>query len=154
MSNFDLYIHGTPNGHQIWGSEKNHDYISNFYNHDANFPDKVALQIDICMQDSYYTYIRQQNVYDSNERPGSFFAMTVCFTKAYCTNVYKLFQIFEVVYNQVCIGSLITLKQNKEIYLVSDFEASRTGNTLTVDRIRNIFNKNIGDLIEIGRAHV
>jgi hypothetical protein len=31
---------------------------------------------------------------------------------------------------------------------VSDFEASRTGNTLTVDRIRNIFNKNIGDLIE------
>jgi hypothetical protein len=148
MSTFDLYIHGTPNGHQIWGSEKNHYYISNFYNHDANFPDKAALQIDICMQDSYYTYIRQQNVYDSNERPGSFFAMTVCFTKAYCTNVYKLFQIFEAVYNQVCIGSLITLKQNKEIYLVSDFEASRTGNTLTVDRIRNIFNKNIGDLIE------
>lgn len=148
MSAFDLYIHGTPNGHQIWGSAKNHDYISTFYNHDMDRTDKSAMQIDICMGDSYYTYIRQQNVYDSNERPGSFFAITVCFTKAYCTNVYKLYQIFEAVYNQVCIGSLISQKQGKEIYLVSDFESSRFGNSTTVDRIRAIFVKNIGELID------
>ncbi len=148
MSTFDLYIHGTPNGHQIWGSAKNHDYISTFYNHDMDRTDKPAMQIDICMGDSYYTYIRQQNVYDSNERPGAFFAITVCFTKAYCTNVYKLYQIFEAVYNQVCIGSLISQKQSKEIYLVSDFESSRSGNSTTVDRIRAIFVKNIGELIE------
>lgn len=148
MSSFNLYIHGTPNGHQIWGSAKNHDYISTFYNHDIARTDKSALQIDICMGDSYYTYIRQQNVYDSNERPGAFFAITICFTKAYCTNVYKLYQIFEAVYNQVCIGSLISQKQGKEIYLISDFESSRSGNSTTVDRIRAIFVKNIGELIE------
>lgn len=148
MSTFELYLHGTPNGHQIWGSQKNHDYISTFYNHDSGITDKSVLQIDICLGDSYYTYIHQQDVYDSNERPGSFFAMTVSFPKSYCTNVYKLYQIFEVVYGQICVGSLIAQKQNKEIFLVSDFEASRSGNIATVDKIRAIFIKNIGELIE------
>ena len=133
MSTFELYIHGTPNGHQIWGSEKNNDYINTFYNHDSNLTDNAALQIDICLCDSYYTYIHQQDVYDSNERPGSFFAMTVCFQKSYCTNVSKLYQIFEAVYKQVCVGTLITQKQNKEVFLVSDFESSRSGNNATVD---------------------
>lgn len=148
MSMFELYIHGTPNGHQIWGSEKNHDYISTFYNHDSNITDKAALQIDICLGDSYYTYIHQQEVYDSNERPGSFFAMTVCFQKSYCTNVSKVYQIFEAVYEQVCVGTLITQKQNKEVFLVSDFESSRSGNNATVDKIRAIFVKNIAELIQ------
>lgn len=148
MSTFELYIHGTPNGHQIWGSEKNHDYINTFYNHDSNLTDNAALQIDICLGDSYYTYIHQQDVYDSNERPGSFFAMTVCFQKSYCTNVSKLYQIFEAVYKQVCVGTLITQKQNKEVFLVSDFESSRSGNNATVDKIRAIFVKNIAELIQ------
>lgn len=148
MSAFELYVHGTPNGHQIWGSEKNHDYISTFYNHDSNITDNAALQIDICLGDSYYTYLHQQDVYDSNERPGSFFAMTVCFSKSYCTNVSKLYQIFEAVYEQICVGTLITLKQNKEVFLVSDFESSRSGNNATVDKIRAIFVKNIAELIQ------
>lgn len=148
MSTFDLYIHGTPNGHQIWGSEKNHDYISTFYNHDTIITAQSAMQIDICMGDSYYTYIRQQNVYDSSERPGSFFAITVCFNKTYCTNVFRLHQIFEAVYSQVCIGNLISQKQSKEVYLISDFESSRSGNSTTVERISAIFKKNIGELIE------
>lgn len=148
MSAFELYIHGTPNGHQIWGSGKNHDYISTFYNHDSNITDKAALQIDICLGDSYYTYIHQQDVYDSDERPGSFLAMTVCFQKSYCTNVSKLYQIFEAVYNQICVGTLITQKQNKEVFLVSDFESSRSGSNATVDKIRAIFVKNIAELIQ------
>ncbi len=148
MNAFELYIHGTPNGHQIWGSEINHDYISTFYNHDSNISDKAALQIDICLGDSYYTYLHQKDVYDSNERPGSFFAMTVCFPKSYCTNVSKLYQIFEAVYEQVCVGTLITQKQNKEVFLVSDFESSRSGNSATVDKIRAIFLKNIAELIQ------
>lgn len=147
MSTFDLYLHGTPKGHQIWGSDKNHDYIDTFYNHDSNITDKAAMQIDICMGDSYYTYIRQQEVYDSNGRPGSFFAMTVCFPRSFCTNVHKLYQIFETVYSKVCVGSLIAQKQNKEIFLVSDFESSRSGNSATVDKIQAIFVKNIAELI-------
>ncbi len=148
MRTFELYIHGTPNGHQIWGSEKNHDYINTFYNHDTSIADKWALQIDICGGDSYYTYIHQQNVYDSNERPGAFFAITVCFNRSYCTNVYNLHKIFEAVYNQVCIGNIVSQKQNKEIYLVSDFKASMSSNIKTVDKIYAIFDKNIGELIE------
>ncbi|MDE7427331.1 MAG: hypothetical protein K2M79_05990 [Muribaculaceae bacterium] len=148
MSNFELYLHGTPKGHQIWGSEKNHDYISTFYNHDAVISDKAAIQIDIYMGDSYYTFIHQQNVHDASGRPGSFFAITVSFPKSYCTNVYKLYQIFDAVYRQVCIGTLITQQQNKEVFLVSDFESSHSGNGATVEKIRAIFVKNIAELIE------
>ncbi len=148
MSSFDLYIHGTPNGHQIWGSSKNRDYISTFYNHDNIANDKSALQIDILLGDSFYTYIHQNDVYDSNNRPGAFFAITVSFSKSYCTNVYKLYKIFESVYDQVCVGKIILQEHNKEKYLVSEFESSRSGNNATVDTIKAIFTKNIAEHIE------
>lgn len=148
MIDFDFYIHGTPNGHQIWGSHKNHDYINTFYNHDTGIEDSPAMQIDICMGDSYYTYIRKHNVYDSNDRPGSFFALTVSFKNAYCSNVYKLYQIFDAIYKQVCIGSLISQQHNKEKYLISDFKFSQSGKNTAVDTIHAIFIKNINDLIK------
>jgi hypothetical protein len=143
MNTFEFYIHGTPNGLQIWGSDKNHDYINTFYNHDVTVPEKSCMQIDIYMQNSFYTYIRQQNVFDSNDRPGSFFAMTISFNKAYCTNVFLLFQLFDQVYNRFCIGSIIAQEQNKESYLVSDFESAHSNNLLTVDKIRDVFINNI-----------
>lgn len=148
MSSFDLYIHGTPKGHQIWGSSKNHDYISTFYSHDNLVNDRSALQIDIFKGDSFYTYIHQNDIYDYDDRPGAFFAITVSFSKSYCTNVYMLHKIFEAVYDQVCVGNIILQKQNKEKYLVSEFESSRSGNNATVDRVQAIFNKKIVELIE------
>lgn len=72
METFELYIHGTPKGHEIWGSQNNHDYISTFYNHDSGIAENSSMQIDIYMGDAYYTYIHQHNVFDSNDRPGSF----------------------------------------------------------------------------------
>lgn len=101
MSTVDIYIHGTPRGHQIWGSGSNHDYISIFYNHDSEAKEPAVLQADICGGDSFYTYIRSKKVFDAGGRPGAFFALTVSFKKAYCTNVYMLYQLFEAVYNQL-----------------------------------------------------
>ena len=101
MNPFEIYIHGTPRGHQICGGQTNHDYISTFYNHDSQAKEKVVLRADICAGDSFYTYIRRQDVYDVEGRPEAFFALTVSFHKSYCTNVYKLFQLFEAVYSQI-----------------------------------------------------
>lgn len=147
MSTFDIYVHGTPRGHQIWGSEHSHDYISTFYNHDSQASEKVVLQIDVCGGDSFYTYIRHQNVYDVEGRPQAFFALTVGFRKTYCTNVYRLYQLFDAVYNQICIGSILKQSGNGESYLVSDLTAARSGANATVDKIQAAFTQKIAELI-------
>lgn len=147
MSSFEIYVHGTPRGHQIWGSEYNHDYISTFYNHDSQASEKVVLQIDVCAGDSFYTYIRHQNVYDVEGRPQAFFALTVSFRKAFCTNVYKLYQLFDAVYNQICLGSILKQSGNGETYLVADLTTARSGANATVDKIQVAFAQKLAELI-------
>ena len=117
MSTFDIYVHGTPRGHQIWGSEHRHDYINTFYNHDSQASEKTVLQIDLYDGDSFYTYFRHQNVYDFEGRPQAFFALTVGFRKTYCTNVYRLYQLFDAVYNQICVGSILKQSGNEKVIL-------------------------------------
>ncbi len=147
MNPFEIYIHGTPRGHQICGGRTNHDYISTFYNHDSQAKEKVVLRADICAGDSFYTYIRRQDVYDVEGRPEAFFALTVSFHKSYCTNVYKLFQLFEAVYSQICVGSILQQSENIERFLVADFTAARSGADATVDKIQAAFNQKIVELI-------
>lgn len=147
MSTFDIYVHGTPRGHQICGSEHSHDYINTFYNHDSQASEKVVLQIEVCGGDSFYTYIHHQNVYDFEGRPQAFFALTVGFRKTYCTNVYRLYQLFDAVYNQICVGSILKQSGNGESYLVSDMRAARSGANATVDKIQAAFNQKIAELI-------
>lgn len=147
MSTVDIYIHGTPRGHQIWGSGSNHDYISIFYNHDSEAKEPAVLQADICGGDSFYTYIRSKKVFDAGGRPGAFFALTVSFKKAYCTNVYMLYQLFEAVYNQLCVGSIIAKDGTTEKFLVDDFTNARSGTSATVDKIQAAFSQKIEELI-------
>lgn len=147
MNTFDIYVHGTPRGHQIWGSEHKHDYISTFYNHDTPASEKVILQIDVCGGDSFYTYMRHQNVYDVEGRPQAFFALTVGFRRAYSTNVYRLYQLLDAVYNQICVGSILKQSGNGESYIVADLITARSGVNATVDKIQAAFTQKIAELI-------
>lgn len=147
MSTFDIYIHGTPRGHQIWGSENSRDYIKTFYNHDYQATEKAFLQIDICEGNSFYTYVRQQNIFDKEGRPQAFFALTIGFHKAYCTNVYKLYQLFDVVYNKVCIGSILQQVNNTERFAVEDLTLARTGSNKAVETIEAVFTQKLNELI-------
>ncbi|MDE6826700.1 MAG: apolipoprotein A1/A4/E family protein [Paramuribaculum sp.] len=147
MSSFDLYIHGTPRGHQIWGSENNHDYINKFYNQDKQAHEKAVMYAEICNGDSYYTYIRHQNLYDTEGRPEAFFALTVCFRKSYCSNVYKLYNLLEQVYTKLCLGTIISQKGDKETYIVPDLTLAHTGGNTTVKIIQSAINQNITESI-------
>ena len=147
MNSVEIYIHGTPRGHQIWGSGHNHDYISTFYNHDSTATEKAVLQIDVCAGDSFYTYVRRQGVFDFEGRPEAFFALTVSFHKAYCRDVYKLYHLFDAVYSQLCLGSILGQSGNAEKYMVSDFSAARSGGNAAVDRIHAAFKQKIEELI-------
>lgn len=147
MTPYNLYIHGTPYGHQIWGSQVNHDYIGRFYNHDAKPADNVMLQIDICRGDTYYTYVRQNNVYDAGGRPNAFFAMTVCFPKSYCSNVYKLYQLFEAIYRQVCVGKFVRENNGQVHYIVKDLESAQSGAQKVVSHIQSIFEQKTEEML-------
>lgn len=124
MDTFELYIHGTPNGHKICGPDEDSAYIKSFYLHGKE--EKTygsAMQIDIYGGDSYYTYIHQ-DITDIEGRPGAFFAMTLCFKRAYCTDVATLYNLFQTVYDEVCVGRLIARQRGGEKFLVPDFKSS------------------------------
>lgn len=91
--------------------------------------------------------MRHQNVFDFEGRPQAFFALTVSFHNAYCTNVYRLYQLFDAVYNQICVGSILKQSGNKENYLVADLTNARSGANATVDKIQAAFTQKIAELI-------
>ncbi len=74
-----------------------------------------------------YPIYADRTYIDVEGRPEAFFALTVSFHKSYCTNVYRLFQLFEAVYSQICVGSILQQSENIERFLVADFYGSPFG---------------------------
>lgn len=143
MDSFSLYIHGCPVGHDIWGPEENRDYIKQFYNHDEQELVSSAFHVERIGNSTYYTYLRKKNVSNADGRPGSYFGMTLCFVNKYCKNVYTLFQIFEAVYSQICVGRLIEQNNNYERFLIRDFANDATD---ILNNIKTLFGSNIKEL--------
>lgn len=132
---FEIYIHGVPNGHDIVGPETNREYISRFYNASDSSEDAV-MQIDIYKGSCFYTYLRKNNVANFSNRPGSFFALTVCFNQAYCQSVYLLFRLLEAVYTQICEGTIIRSDKKGSQFLVGNLNDARFGGQSAVELIR------------------
>lgn len=147
MSQYRFYIHGNPNGQKIWGPQENQDYIAGFYERDRKQGINTFTQIDICGGDTYYTYVRSNNVLDAGGRPGSFFAMTVSFRRAYCTNVALLQRLFEALYIQICLKSILRDNGVNVQYAVSDFESAIFQSGSAVAQLRDVAVKKIQEEI-------
>ncbi len=150
MKAFEAYIHGNPYGQQIVGSQKNREYIRKFYSfarEASSRNDEAILIIEICAADVYYTYLRPKGMCDSQGRSGAFFAITLSFEKEYCSKVYKLFQLFEAIYEQVCLDSFIERRGAGGKYLVGDFNQARKDSQYTVDVIQEVLNHKIPELL-------
>ena len=145
----DLYVHGVPVGHSVWGPGTHRNYIDRFYGVDANIstPQNCYMQIDIAGGDAYYTSVRRGNVFgatsDGKPRPGSFFALTLRFEESYCTNVSLLYKFFETIYNRYCIGTFLKKDGENFHYQVSAFDQAKSGGSSTVDMLQNLFDQNI-----------
>lgn len=146
MTQFNLYVHGVPVGHEICGCDDEPDYIKGFYNHDAEVKVASLLQIDIVNGKSFYTYLRKRNVRNAEGRPGSYFGLTVSFPKHYCANVQMLYEILDTIYRKLCVGILIKSDADGERFLVKDIAASRYESYPTVDYIKAVFQKNMESL--------
>lgn len=146
MTQFNLYVHGVPIGHEICGCDEELDYIKGFYSHEDKVKEASILQIDIVGGKSFYTYLRKKNVRNAEGRPGSYFGMTVSFPNMYCANVQMLYAIFDAIYKQVCVGCLIKAEDGGERFLVKEIASCRYGNNLIVDCIKSNFKNNLDSL--------
>lgn len=145
MSNFQLFIHGTPEGHKIWGNPQLPYYFNSFYNKDSKSSLNVFTQIDICEGDAYYTCVHSRNLLDSEGRPGAFFALTISFAKAFCTNLHLLQRLFDALYDQICKKSFLQESGNGEMYRVRDFESAVFQSEQAVGKILSIVDKKIAE---------
>lgn len=146
MRQFELYIHGVPVGHDVYGSDKDLEYINSFYNHDDNISVKDILQIDVLNNEAFYTYLHKKDVRNVEGRPGSFCAITISFKGKYCTNVKILYDILDTIYKQVCTGSLITSDSNGESFLVREIASCMYKGRTIYDCVDTIIKNNLDSL--------
>lgn len=132
MSNFNLYVHGVPVGHEIWGPAEDQDYIKAFYNNDDQEDVSSFLCVENVKNKTFYTYLRKKNVNNSDGRPGSFIGITVSFAGKFCKNTYTLFQLFEAIYEKGIVGNIIERSNGFERYKIRSFanEASSILNSI------------------------
>ena len=106
-----LVFHGVPQGHDVFGGAGD-KYFESFYGiNDSYKGANTVFVVEIRKDDSgwcsYYSYIRPKNVVANSGRSGSYYGMSYKVVGQYCTDVYSLFQLFDKIYEEKIIGSII-----------------------------------------------
>lgn len=159
MTNFKVYIHGRPQGQDIWPQyETPNDriYIEPYLDSNIGGDVNVSLITDIYQNNSYYTYIHRKNVVEKVARGqvgNSYFALTIRFNGSICRNVNSLYNLLNQVYEQVCVGSIIKNENGIKHYLVNRFEE----NQAVAGQIISIIEQNIEkvlspSIVALGKA--
>lgn len=120
-----VVFHGVPQGHDVFGGAGD-KYYESFYNIGDSFKGAKTVFVVEARKDttgfcSYYSYIRPQNVVAHSGRNGSYFGMSLKVVGEYCTDVYSLFQLFDRIYEEKIIGTVIQRGGNSEQYIVASF---------------------------------
>lgn len=131
----NFYIHGVPKGQEIWGSEQDRDYIKSFYSVSYNENVRFLIEVIPAKKKIFYTYLRCNNVYGSENRKGSYFGITISFDGVFCTDNGSLYTLFEQIFNHRIVG-LILLKQG-ENYRFSN--ATLDNQAKELEQIKNLF---------------
>lgn len=122
----EFVIHGVPQGHQVWGTQADKYYESFYGKYEIYGKPKQVFVVEVRdnpeTRSSYYSLIRPQNVLAASGRPGSYFGMSVRVDGHYCTDVYSLFQLLELAYNQYCANKLIKSNGESEQFAVEAFD--------------------------------
>lgn len=120
-----IVFHGVPQGHDVYGNAGD-KYYESFYGIGESFKGAkrvfvVEIRKDTTGLCSYYSYIRPQNVVAHSGRPGSYFGMSLKVEGRYCTDVFSLFQLFDKIYYEKIIGTIIQQSGNTEQYCIASF---------------------------------
>lgn len=123
--NYDvkLYVHGVPHGQSTWGVESSDDYyIEAFYGRKSDVPVQMVVEVRKFGSNAYcyYTYLRTNNMSDSDGRTGSYFALTIR-VNYYYADIRNIYNLLDAAYNKFVVGSVVSINGEVTKYLVSDF---------------------------------
>lgn len=148
MAKYKVFLHGVPVGHEMCGvtTETEREYLKKFY--DGKKSDaSVFMRTDVVDGVSYYSYIRTNNFFNEEKRPGSYFGITVSLGKNYCKDVETLYRILESTYKGVCVNSIVRDNSTEGSFLVREINAAKYKGLAIIDVVQNIIEKNIDNLI-------
>jgi hypothetical protein len=149
MGIFKVYIHGRPQGQDIWPQyETAYDriYIEPFLDSTIGADVNVSLITDIYQNNSYYTYIHRKNVVEKVARGqagNSYFALTIRFNGSICRNVNSLYNLLNQVFEKVCVGNIINIENGIKHYLINRFEDKPA----VIGQILSIIEQNIDKVL-------
>ena len=149
MVNYKIYIHGRPQGQDIWPQCENANdshYLNSFLDSGIGSKVDAVLQTDIWQGNAYYTYLRRKNVVEKIARGGSgssYFAITVRFDKSFCRNVNSLYNLLNLVYNNLCNERFVRTSNGNIQYLINRFEEQND----LLAKIHNIVGDNLAKVI-------
>ena len=108
--NIKLFVHGVPNGHDIWGNPgADSKYIEMFYGRKSNVLSQMFLEV---MQfagetNAYYTYFYYNDkIQDKSNRTGGYFALTLRIN-FYYADIPNIYNLLEAAFNKFIIGSVL-----------------------------------------------
>lgn len=120
----EFVIHGVPQGHQSWGTTSDKYYETFYGKYDIYAKAKTVFVVEVRdnprVRSCYYTLIHPQNVLAAGGRQGSYFGMSLRFDGRYCTDVFSLFHLFEIAFNQYIASQVIKKVGESEQFTVED----------------------------------
>jgi len=120
----NLFVHGVPRGQKIWGpQEEDRIFIESFYSQTSNLYAQLKIDVINIGSDAYcyYTYLRGGNMLDIENRPGSYFAITIRINACY-TDFSNIYNILHTSYKKFILGKILTSNESSSKYLVADFQ--------------------------------
>ena len=147
MIKYNLYIHGVPVGHEVWGGNTKEEdaYIEQFY--DLKTKETTILKIEIVEGVSYYSYIKKNNFTNAEGRPGSYLGITISFFNLICTNVNILYHILDAIYKNVFEGTIVKETDGGYTFLVRELSTVKYKGYVLLDYVRLVLDKKIGELL-------
>lgn len=123
--NISLFVHGVPMGQKMWGP-KGDDlrYLSTFYGPKWESPEVMKVEVMTFggVTNCYYSFVKGQNVCDSQGRAGSYFALTLRIN-AFYVDVQNMYNILKAAYEKMCVGLCVQDTGAMIKYLVADFQS-------------------------------
>lgn len=122
--NIDLFFSGAPSDNEWVPKNDDINYCDKYFAYEES-QQNVDYEIEVFPNRgcSYYTYMHHKGV-NGYARGNSYFAMTLKITGGYCSDIVGLYHLFNTVYHNWIIGTIISLSNGVETYKVSSLSST------------------------------
>lgn len=124
MANFNIFIHGVPQGHDYDSAEST--FFSSFYSEKYDTPELFDVQYRKSSNELYFTYLRAQNVigFDNRKSDSTYCAITLK-TDVYYRNVSALLMMLKSSFD-VLLEKVIKFDGQNYKFIVPSFSNDET----------------------------